>query len=474
MSILGFPKGMTPRPGQIEVLQTIEANWDKYDVFVIVAPTAFGKTAVGRTLLSWGKLKTKSAGYLTPTNLLVDQFTDSFPDIHAMHRKGWYRCPYHPDDTVESIKKLQGCKCRDCPYEVARRKSYAVPEIVSNNHLLISHGFYKGTMVFDEAHNLIPLLQDQHHKKLWFKRYNIPYYAATYGKLLQWVKAQTELLEKDKKFRLLHDELEFCKHQYIISRQEGVLRGKEETMIKLTPVDLAEAADKFFKLHKKTKKLILMSATIGRSDLKTLGLNKQKVKYIEAASPIPADRRPIFVENLVSVSYYNQDRAVGVLAEFVRGKLHDPDYAEVKGLIHAPYSLAAKLAHELRHEPRILSHTRDDKMQVYQKFRASPEPLVLLASGLEEGIDLPYDAGRWQVICKVPYLSLAEPAIKYRADEDPEWYNWEAAKKIEQAAGRICRAPDDYGETFILDSSFSRIRSGSLHAWFKEALVISG
>lgn len=122
-------------------------------------------------------------------------------------------------------------------------------------------------------------------------------------------------------------------------------------------------------------------------------------------------------------------------------------------------------------------HERYDKREVYQRFRDSPpeEGQVLVACGMYEGIDLPEDLGRFQVIAKIPWPNLGNNAVRYQADRDSEWYLWEAAKITIQAAGRICRTPQDYGETFILDSSFQRLvresrECGLLPNWYIDGI----
>jgi Rad3-related DNA helicase len=92
-----------------------------------------------------------------------------------------------------------------------------------------------------------------------------------------------------------------------------------------------------------------------------------------------------------------------------------------------------------------------------------------------EGLDLPEDAGRFQIIAKVPWQSLASPAIKHIAELDPEAFAWETIKTLVQAAGRICRSPDDIGDTFLPDATFWRLLKESKHLfpkYFIEALTI--
>jgi len=93
---------------------------------------------------------------------------------------------------------------------------------------------------------------------------------------------------------------------------------------------------------------------------------------------------------------------------------------------------------------------------------------------MEEGVSLDYDLARWQVITKCPYPSLAEPAIRYLADQKPAWYQWETLKKLVQACGRVCRTPEDWGITYITDTTALRLfreNGRMIPNYLKEALI---
>jgi Rad3-related DNA helicase len=65
--------------------------------------------------------------------------------------------------------------------------------------------------------------------------------------------------------------------------------------------------------------------------------------------------------------------------------------------------------------------------------------------------------------------------MRYRAESDPEMYAWMAIRLVVQAAGRVCRAPDDEGITIILDSDLKRLYSKYEHlfpAFFRDALTM--
>jgi Rad3-related DNA helicase len=144
-------------------------------------------------------------------------------------------------------------------------------------------------------------------------------------------------------------------------------------------------------------------------------------------------------------------------------------------VIHATYEQARLLETHLT-GPRYLYHTSGDKAAIYRQYRESDPGLgkVLVASGMYEGIDLAGDLGEWQCITKVPWPSLGNPAIRYLAEQDPDWFNWETLRTVIQACGRVCRTPTDYGVTYILDGTFYRLAEDSLHqfpAWYLDGLL---
>ena len=122
-------------------------------------------------------------------------------------------------------------------------------------------------------------------------------------------------------------------------------------------------------------------------------------------------------------------------------------------------------------------HDKDDKEEQYKRFRKSTEPRVLVGCGLSEGIDLVEDAGRFQIIGKVPYPSLADNFMKHILQKDKmnhtNVYQWMTIRTIIQAYGRISRTETDYGKTYILDISFLALLKQYKHlfpAWFLKTL----
>ena len=150
-----------------------------------------------------------------------------------------------------------------------------------------------------------------------------------------------------------------------------------------------------------------------------------------------------------------------------KGLLHVTSYAVARRLI-------ADLARRAPAEARrlIFVESSDAKARALQQHRASPLPTVLVSPSLREGVDLPDDFLRFQIVTKMPYGDLGDPWTAARRARDPRWYALEAAKALVQTYGRSCRHADDFGTTYVLDAQFARFLQHYrplLPEWFLDA-----
>lgn len=471
MDILGLFPGK-PRPVQQEALREIERAWSSADVFVVNLPVGAGKSRIAVTLARWAnKRHSLSSAIITPTNLLVDQYIKDFSRLFTLAKRETYACQTVPDTSCQAFRDKNGRQCKDCYYSRLMRQAHAVPYGVFNNHIYLAHSLYKNVLIADEAHNLVRVLKDRAALRYWTHDYHFPEWVQDYGSLLRWLEANPRL-DEDTKLQKLYNEINSPKPRYTITRCEALFRGNQRDGISLSPVDVRDQPPLFWP-NQKVRKIVLLSATIGKKDIEQLGLDKRRVIFINATSPVDKDRRPIISLSACNMSYKHQEAAIPEAASAIRQLLQE--HSE-KGIIHATYDVAARLRTMLHGELRLRWHTRENARSAYEEFKNSPveEGQVLVASGMYEGVDLPYDAARWQVISKVPYPSLKEPAVKYLAEKDPEWYHWETAKLILQASGRVVRASDDWGVTYILDSSFEMLYNKAEHLfpqWWQDSLA---
>jgi Rad3-related DNA helicase len=477
MSILNHFPG-TPRQAQTDALLKLEQEWQNADVFIVSAPTGAGKSLIALTIARWAHKKHKQkTSVTTPTKLLVDQYVSLMPKLHTIRNMKDYECETYRDQeqTVSCKRARELCEekrfCAGCPYMKDVKKAHVMPYGVYNSWTYMAHRLFRDVVIFDEGHLAIGMVQSLAAKKLWKWEYNYPTSVRNYQQLLTWVSGHKKR-DTDAKLKKLYEELTSGKAHYLVERTTDLFRGEEEELLKLLPIDVRDAPPNLWP-HKKVKKLVFLSATMGIKDVEALGLDRKRVCYIEVNSPIPKDRRPVFFTPIGNMSVAFQDQNMDALIYYIESVLNSRKEA---GMIHAPYSLAAKIAKRLEGNPRILFHTQQNKKEVYDRFRENgpAEGLVLIGSGLYEGISLDDDAGRWQLITKIPFPNLGEPGYRWIADKDPEAYAWQAIRLVVQATGRICRGPEDYGETFIVDESFRRLITNYRHLfpnYFKEAMV---
>jgi len=484
-SILEYRAYDALRPQQEELLLALEANWDKYDVFVIVAPTACGKSCISKTLASWRY----NAAIITPTNLLVNQFIDEFPDTNRLFKREMYNCPRFANGGMSCAtanskygRAKMGCN-KDCAYLHDNGRVRGRGSFVSNYYIYMANKLFKQNLIIDEAHGIIKVVQEMSGQKLWKHDYRYPWDMWTHGDILRWAeRAQKENTDcgkdPDEMLDALREEITSQNPRYIIKRGYDLWARssppEERELLTMLPVDVRDAPP--FLWPAQVQKIVLMSATISYKDIESLGLDRRRTLYLEVDSPIPAASRPIITDYVANVNRNNLREATLAMATRI---LEDyvPRYVGKKGIIHATYAQAKIFREVFGGDERFIFHDKTDTRQKYQEFLDSPPESgrVFVASGLYEGIDLAEDLGRWQIITKIPWLNLGDPAIRYKAENDPAYYVWDALKNTMQACGRICRGPEDQGDTIIMDSSFTRMvqqgeKYGLIPRWWKEAL----
>jgi len=225
--------------------------------------------------------------------------------------------------------------------------------------------------------------------------------------------------------------------------------------------------------------VVLSTAFMGRPEAIAgyFGLEREAVRAFASESPFPVEQRLI------------EYRPVGALSKATLSELEPALFDEVaailaahsaeKGLVHAAsYAAARRLLADLaarapaQYRRVIFVESSEAKGRALDDHRASSRPTVLLSPSLREGVDLPDDFLRFQIITKMPYPDLGDPWTAARRTRDPRWYAVETAKALVQAYGRSCRHAEDHGVTYVLDAQFERFLQHNrllLPEWFLDA-----
>lgn len=444
-----FPPGLSPRHAQVELLQAFQEGYRAADVVVLGCPPAFGKTEIAYAIAHWLAAQGITANYLVPDNVLVRQTADRYPQFCPLFRKDMYACE-HPDHEASGFAKA----CGNAAHRRARDLARDSDTRLMNTHVYRANKLYAEAAIFDEAHKIRDLLDEDWPVRIWHHDYAFPAGLGTVADVIAWGQSHLRTQPTDERLRTLLLQVARVRDT---SNVEYVTRMYRNAMAPALEVRccLARLAKKRLWPDGLVSKIVLMSATIGSKDIAELGLDRRRVLYLAGDSPIPAAQRPIVYKPVCVMSSQRLDHALPLLAKELLATM---DREPGKGLIHVPYNIADRLRPLFQH-PRLLWHTKRDKQDVLAAFRAAPAEsgAVLVCSGLYEGVDLPFDDDSWQVIGKVPYLSLGDEFVKQHLAEDPDWYDWQAIKRLLQAYGRLPRRPDGRGTTYIFDINYARL-----------------
>ncbi|SDR27662.1 helicase C-terminal domain-containing protein [Natronobacterium texcoconense] len=223
-------------------------------------------------------------------------------------------------------------------------------------------------------------------------------------------------------------------------------------------------------------KFALLSATILNKDAfcRQVGLNPDNVALVDVGHTFPVENRPLYDVTQGKMTYEHRDETIPKIARtIVRIMQNHPDE---KGLVHAhSYAIQERLADLLRDfgvGDRIRTHDRDNRDADLEAWKASDGSDVFLSVKMEEALDLKGDLCRFQVLCKAPFLNTGDSRVAHRLEEGQwAWYYRTALRTVIQACGRVIRAPDDHGATYLADSSlldlFDRART-DMPDWFEQ------
>src|SRR5204862_314951 len=125
---------------------------------------------------------------------------------------------------------------------------------------------------------------------------------------------------------------------------------------------------------------------------------------------------------------------------------------------------------------RLVTHDAFDKQAVLDAFRASDQPLVLVSPSSERGLSLEDSQCRFIIMCKAPFLSLGDKAVKARKNSGEVgklWYVADMMLTVVQAMGRGVRHENDFCVSYLLDeriASSMKRQPSIMPPWFRDAL----
>ncbi|MCD2200587.1 ATP-dependent DNA helicase [Halobacterium sp. KA-4] len=509
------------RGAQQQALRDVRDAFDAgNDVVLVRAPTGSGKSLIARAIMGCARrvedadpVDPTGAYYTTPQVSQLDDVAedDLLDDLKLIRGKSNYTCilPGEEDTPVDRAPcaRERGYDCavkHRCPYfsdrAIASSREYAAMTLAYFMRTAGSEVFRKRDVcVIDEAHGLAEWAEmyatidlNEHTVPVWadvrmpdvdgdpdaavnFAEHLVRTCESAKDELLGQDELTPEEAGKRDRLQELISELNWFVEDYKDPESATTwVVDADESAVTVKPMD----PERYLKhtVWDRANKFALLSATILNKEAfcRSVGLDPSNVALVDVEHTFPLENRPLYDVTQGKMTYEDREQTLPKVAEtIVRVMAHHPDE---KGIVHAhSYDIAEKLAGHLEEfgvGDRVRTHDSDTRDAELERWKASDDPEVFVAVKMEEALDLKYDLGRWQVLCKAPFLNTNDSRVAARlADGQWAWYYRTALQTVIQGCGRVVRAPDDHGATYVVDSSildlFDRART-DMPPWFRD------
>lgn len=496
-----------PRNGQLETITEIfEAITKGYKYIILEAGTGTGKSAIAATLANIHE----SSYILTITKQLQDQYLKDFNDFKLVKGRSNFLCKSYLKDNIHHNCSEGKCIIEgyNCPYSIKNENPptchyYHQKYIALNSKTVITNYPYmflelnyvedftkRNLLICDEAHNLESMLMNQ--LKLEFSKNELKEYIkyeltddkihdlnnASYTEWIGFIEeiknAYTEELSKIEninkkelliKIAALKQKINDCNRfitNIIFDPNSWIVDFNEEyDVLEFKPVKVENYAVNT--LFDYADVCLLMSATVLDYELfaKWLGIPINEIYAIRRKTPFNTTRNPIINSDKynLSKSYIrvNAPKTINLIKEIL--KKHENE----KGIIHTVSTQCMYFIMENIKDKRLIAHNTKNRSEILEEFKNSNDALVLVSPSMDEGVDLPGDECRFQIIYKIPYPDLGSKQVKSRMNLDREWYDYKTSLRLVQTHGRGMRFEGDYCTTYFIDN---RLKNYSLTSKF--------
>jgi ATP-dependent DNA helicase DinG len=472
VGIEGFPDF---RPGQLET--AIALTNSDYKAHFLQAPTGSGKSLLYITAAMLRGLRTL---IVVPTKQLQNQIARDFPFVYEIFGHSHYPCGKNL--TFEDETKDCHDRCWYQPKVVeARRKQFII--INTAAWIAISQvdpgrlGEF-GLIVFDEGHGAWEILANQlsvtvmssQLTRLLGADLEAPLSTSLNSDIKRvWVPWAEDILSRINRQRNKFLEgwetgyatkLERQLSIFVESQKQGVewvlnSKGINFSTATLSPV-WADKLSKLF-LFRPESTILATSATLTQFDVSMMGLKRDNVNFIDLPSVFDPRLSPVVHIPTVSLSRASTDSDYLKLARTIDQIM--THHSDLKGLIHTvSFELQRKLSEKCQDpDRRIFSHDPGKLTWAINKLRIAQRPKLLATPSAQEGVDLPDDLCRLNIICKVPWPNLGIPQIKRRCTTNKDYVYYKIGQATNQASGRGTRHDKDSSITYITDNHWSDV-----------------
>lgn len=472
-SDLGLGRYTDWRQGQGEAFNFLTTSMGNTKVAAL--PTGVGKSLLAMAYAKWLNQPTV---ILTSTKALQTQYMRDFEDSGLVTVKGMsnYPCRLWRDQRPDIVVGCDMGPCNDgtqCDYRTIGCDYYEAVTHARNSPIVVTNYAFWFTsaamgvgslgprpfVICDEAHAAIEELSRyvgvefesselRLEDKLSWELGDWQEWASVEMPKIQNALPHARNLKELRLLRNMHHKL--FKISKIRDMSNWCIDRFESKHIKFEPLWARAYVNDF--LRQGGTELVLLSATIRPYHMDWFGV--EEYKFFECPSPFPVERRPIYWLPTVKISRrtedQNWDRYIRRIDNIIESRL------DRKGIIHSVSFARAKRIYETsRWKDMMLLNQTANTQLVVDKFRQSRKPVVLVSPSVDTGFDFPYAAAEYQVVGKIPFPVPTDPLVAARSLTDPLYHQKLAVTRLVQMTGRVMRAEDDKGETFIVDDSIN-------------------
>jgi Rad3-related DNA helicase len=226
--------------------------------------------------------------------------------------------------------------------------------------------------------------------------------------------------------------------------------------------------------------IVISSATILDPEhfLRDIGLPTDSYIHENTPNIFPPQSCPVYITPSIDMTRRGQQDNLPRAMELITAILDR--HPTERGIIHTvSYQLQEWIKKTIPacYKERMVFHEREGRNDTLAEWKENSQPnSVLVAVAMEEGLDLKYDLARFQIVLKCPWGQLGDRRVQKRKalSDGPYWYRLQALRTLLQSFGRIMRAEDDYGVTYVIDHSAVRLLQENwqiVPKWAKERIM---
>ena len=488
-----------PRKYQLETISKIyEAIEKGYKYVILEAVSGFGKSGIAITL---SDIYSNDKSYiLNTTKQLSSQYQEEFEkySFGRIFPRSDFKCLNRENKTCSP----SNCKGIKCEYNKSKSCNYLtnVNNSLDSNITFASYPYFilenyfqseflngetllpkRKLLILDEGHNIDDQIATNVELTLFSgKMRDVGLNLEMEARYLEESEEYYTFLEKCKLMyetkvnRYIKDSIKYNKYYYDLIKINKFLE-----YFKDDPQNIAFKTDgttrlnfKPIKIDKIIKEVILnyadvcifMSSSIFNSENFNydMGINENETYVLKVPNIFELSNNPIKIYNDFNMNYETlgivSKETIPVIKKILK------EHRNEKGVIHTVSDECKEFIVNRIDNYRLLTHKTEDREEVLSQFKKSKKPLVLVSPSMNEGVDLPGEQCRFQIIYKLPYLPPSPRVERRKAtyDDGNDWYLYKMLTKLIQTYGRGIRFEGDQCKTYILDNRLWEIIENDL------------